>query len=174
MKERFKKIVEENITREGIDILMAYLEGTDFYTAPCSSKYHLCREGGLLEHSLNVYDTLKKLNTDYNLGFDEESMAICGLFHDICKTNFYVYDSWHEKYNIINTFPVGHGEKSVIILQDFIRLNNDEICAIRWHMGQYDNAAKGGDFDIGQAEKMYKLVGALHLADMISTKLLED
>lgn len=189
MEGRFCGIVSDTISREGIDRLMDWLETSDFFIAPASTKYHGAYEGGLLEHSLNVYDCLNKQLEAAGLQgkYKKESVAIVALFHDICKVNFYkkgfrnVKDEesgqWHKKevYEIDERFPCGdHADKSVIILQNFIRLEPDEILAIRAHMGSWDNAVKGGNGFVGKIFERSPLALCTHLADMMATYLLEE
>ena len=111
-----------------MDKFINYLENqTDFFTAPASTKYHLSEKGGLLQHSLNVYECLIRLIDEYNINIDIASITICGLLHDICKANFYKQElknvkvgaTWTQQlqYVVDDQFPIGHGEKSVIILQ---------------------------------------------------------
>lgn len=100
MKDRFIEIYNQNISRPGADKLLAWLETTDFFEAPASTRFHLSRPGGLVEHSLHVYDRLLKLytfektepgqpGTYFPMAEELETIAICGLLHDICKANFY-------------------------------------------------------------------------------------
>lgn len=181
-KERFISICKEHIKRDGINTLLDYLEKTDFYTAPASTKYHLCVEGGLCEHSLNVYDMLK--NNHFGLNCSEETYAIVALFHDICKINFYKVDYKNAKneqcvwekvpfYAVEDSLPYGHGEKSVYILSGFMKLNRDEAMAINWHMGGFDDRAKGGSFALSTAFEKYPLAVELHIADMRAMYLIE-
>lgn len=166
---------------------MAWLEKTDFFYAPASTRFHGSHSGGLLEHSLNVYDCLKKL-TQINEMQDipNERIALISLFHDLCKVDFYkvgtrnVKDEatghWYKKevYEVDDNFPFGHGEKSCVILQNFLKLSTDELLAIRHHMGGFDSAAKGGDYSMSKAYEKSKLSVLLHLADMSATYLLEE
>lgn len=187
-KQRFLGICRKEIKREGIDELIDWLEKSDFFYAPASTRFHGNYAGGLLEHSLNVYDCLKMLIKANNIkNITEETIAIVSLFHDICKANYYkigfrnVKDDetgqWHKKevYEIDDTiFPIGHGEKSCIILQWFLKkLTVDELLAIRHHMGGFDNSVKGGDYSMSRAYEMCELAVLLHLADMNATYLLE-
>ncbi len=184
-KEQFLSICRENIHRDGIDALLSWLEKSDFFVAPASTRFHGNYEGGLCEHSLNVYREAKKLNDIYSLGFSEETLAICGLFHDVCKTNLYKKGSrnvkdettgaWEKRevWEIDEKIPLGHGEKSCLILQWYIKLNIDELLAIRWHMGGFDAAVKGGDFSISRAQDMSRLVALLSIADMVASHLIE-
>lgn len=185
LKERFIGICAM-IDRPGMDELMDWLERSDFYTAPASSRFHGNYAGGLLEHSLNVYDKLTEFVARYpELGISNESVAVVALFHDLTKVNYYTVSSrnvkdeatgtWHKEpfYKVDDRLPLGHGEKSVIILQNFIKLTRDEIFAIRWHMGGFDNAVKGGDFGLSGAFEMCPLAVMTHLADMEATYLVE-
>lgn len=185
-KARFKTLVSENISRDGIDKLMSYLENeTDFFEAPCSTKYHLNVRGGLCEHSINVYCALMDLCTNYNYDIARyaETLTIVSLFHDVCKTNFYkptlvskkVGNSWTQVpgFEIDDKFPIGHGEKSVIIIQQHMRLTIEEMLAIRWHMGAWDAAVKGGEYSFSAAQACKPLVTLLHCADMIASHILE-
>lgn len=184
-KERFLALYKENITRDGADDLMEWLTTSDFFVAPASTKFHGSYAGGLLEHSLNVYDCLvEELDIlDIKDNYSAETVALVSLLHDICKVNFYkkgirnVKENglWvtKEVYEIDEKFPCGHGEKSVIILQNFMSLSAEEIFAIRAHMGGFDTSVKGGDYFISKIFERSKLSVLLHLADMKATYLLE-
>lgn len=188
-KQRFLDICKSEIKREGLVDLLDWLEKSDFFYAPASTKFHGNYAGGLLIHSLNVYDCLKMLIKANNIeNLSDETVAIVSLFHDICKANFYkvgtrnVKDEetgqWYKKevYEIDDSvLPLGHGEKSCIILQWFLRkLTVDELLAIRHHMGGFDTSVKGGDFSMSRAYEKSKLAVLLHLADMNATYLLEE
>ena len=89
-KERFLSICERQIHREGLPALMAWLEKSDFYEAPASTRYHGNHPGGLLEHSLNVFDELNRLRSAFpEVPMSDETAAIISLFHDLCKVNMY-------------------------------------------------------------------------------------
>ena len=187
-KNKIKSILKQ-INRDGINSLISYLEdNTDFYTAPCSTQYHLSSEGGLAEHSLNVYTLLKEKIKYFNLTKDvsDSSIAICGLLHDLCKTNFYekgtkwvkINGGWQEQeiWVVNDQFPVGHGEKSVFLLQRYITLSNEEIAAIRWHMMAFDagihfNYPSGYSFR--SATEKYPLVTLLATADIEASNIIE-
>ena len=179
---KFKEIFQNSITRDGADNLLKWLESADFFTAPASTKYHGAYEGGLLEHSLNVYDVLSGMPEAEH--FSTETIAIVSLLHDLCKVNLYKTGTrnvkengqWIEKpfYEISEKFPCGHGEKSVIILQNFMKLESDEIFAIRAHMGGFDTSVKGGDYFIGKIFESCPLAVLLHIADLKATYLLEN
>lgn len=186
-KERFLSIYKQHIQRDGANELLRWLESSDFFTAPASTRFHGAHEEGLLQHSLNVYDCLRKcIEASGSEGIaSEESIALVALMHDICKVNFYKKGyrnvkndetgQWERKevFEIDEKFPCGHGEKSVIILQNFMHLTVDEIMAIRAHMGGFDTSVKGGDFFIGKTFEKSKLAFLLHLADMSATYLME-
>ena len=185
-KERFLEIYNEKITREGADKLLDFLlNGSDFFTAPASTRYHGAYEGGLVEHSLNVYDCLvdmmERLKERYGIEYPAESIAIAGLLHDICKVNFYktsyrnVKDEtgrWQSVpyYTIEDTLPYGHGEKSAYIVSAYIRLTRDEAFAIRYHMGFSGTEDPG---NVGRALEMFPLAYATCCADMEAAFLLE-
>jgi hypothetical protein len=176
MKDRFIDLLRMT-NRPGIDALVVWMyEKTDFFTAPASTKYHGATEFGLLEHSLAVYDNLLKLKNIFEIGINRDTAAITSLLHDLCKANFYTVSQRNVKedgvwkqvpyYAVEDQLPLGHGEKSVILLQAFIRPTVDEIMAIRWHMG----SAGGGDYETNMARSAamdrYPIVGLLHMADM--------
>ncbi len=183
-KERFIQLVKENVKREGVEQLLDWLETTDFYTAPASSRYHCACPEGLLMHSLNVYDVLMEKHFD-PAEDSPESAAICALFHDLCKAGFYKVSTRNVKneqtgawekvpyYAIEDMFPYGHGEKSVYLVERFVRLTPAEATAIRWHMGGFDEAVKGGSFALSHAFEKYPLAVKLHLADLEASYLRE-
>lgn len=181
LKSRFIDICKTHINRDGIDALLEWLEKSDFYKAPASTKHHGAYTGGLLEHSLNVYDVLKNY---YELYSDmteicEQSIAVSALFHDLCKVNFYKEDTRNVKENgvwvakpcyAINEKFVygGHGSKSVFLIERFMKLSMDEAVAINCHMGAWD-----GDKNVGRAYEQLPLAFLLHIADETATFLLE-
>ena len=183
-KEEFLQIYNEYVKRQGSQEFLDWLLKTDFFTAPASTKYPGACEGGLLLHSLNVYKTLRERY--FEEGKDsEESFAICALLHDLCKAQFYkvstrnvkndVTGQWEKVpyYTVEDAFPYGHGEKSVFLIERFMRLKTSEAMAIRWHMGGFDDSARGGSFAISLAYEKYPLAVKLHLADLESTYLKE-
>lgn len=188
-KERFLELYREKVTREGADKLLEYLlsPSCDFFTAPASMRYHNAWEGGLVSHSLNVYDCLTaylerpRVKEQYGMDYPEESAAICGLLHDVCKVNTYKpgfrnakdeHGVWQKVpcYEYDDKLPYGHGEKSVYILGGFIRLSREEAFAIRYHMGFSGPEDKRS---IGDALEQFPLAFALHVADMEATYFLE-
>ena len=190
MKEQFIEIYTKYIKRPGADKLLEWLKTTDFFTAPASTRFHLSREGGLVEHSIGVFKRLKDLYyheglNEKNEQTDEEAMetiAICGLLHDVCKANFYGVEMRNKKndqgfwekvpfYIVDDKLPYGHGEKSVYIISGFMKLARDEAMAIRWHMGGFDEAVKGGSFALNGAFGMYPLAVLTHVADLLATSI---
>lgn len=180
-KEEFMKIYTDNITRKGSAELLEWIQKTDFFTAPASTKFHCACEHGLVMHSVSVFNTLMEKH------FDEdhdsiESFAICALLHDLCKAQFYKVSTRNVKndetgqwekvpyYSVEDSFPYGHGEKSVFLIERFMRLKLEEAMAIRWHMGGFEDS---GGYTISQAYERYPLAVKLHLADLESTYLRE-
>ena len=177
IKARFKEVVKHFISRPGIDDLMTWLDGTDFYTAPASTRYHESFEGGLALHSLNVMYHLFNLNDHYETGYDPETVAISALFHDVCKVGCYKTSMRNVKdeatgvwskvpyYTFDEDFKYGgHGSKSVFLLQNFIKLTPDEAVAINCHMG-----VENGKWEVNDAFRACPLAFLLHTADMAST-----
>ena len=183
-QEEFEEIFRSKVTREGSAAFLEWLSKTDFFTAPASTKLHCACPCGLVQHSVSVYRTMVERYFDPETD-SEESFAICGLLHDVCKAQFYKEGTrnvkneqtgaWEKKpyYMIEDSFPYGHGEKSVFLIERFLRLKTSEAIAIRWHMGGFDDAARGGSFAISQAYDRYPLAVKLHLADLESTYLRE-
>ena len=182
-REEFCDIWRREVTRPGADKLLEWLSTTDFFKAPASTRFHGACEEGLVMHSLNVYHAL--MNRFFEEGDNPESMAICGLLHDLCKANYYKTGSRNVKneatgqwekvpiFMVEDQFPYGHGEKSVYLIERFIRLKPAEAVAIRWHMGGFDDAARGGCRAISEAYDAYPLAVKLHLADLTATYLME-
>ena len=171
MKEEFIRLLKE-VNREGMDKLIEFLVHSDFFKAPASTRFHGSYEGGLLEHSMKVYEILKTKKED------SDSVRIIALLHDICKVNFYKIDYRNAKneqgvwekvpyYTIEDTIPYGHGEKSVMMISEFIKLTPEERYAIRWHMGFTE--PKELYTTIGQAYKKYPIALLVHEADLEAT-----
>ena len=188
-REEFIAVYQENIQRRGADRLLEWLDSdaSDFFTAPSSTRFHGAYEGGLVEHSLNVYECLKDyLNRPrtkelYGMDYTPETIAVTALLHDICKVGFYAVDYRNAKneqgvwekvpyYTVRDTLPYGHGEKSVYMIQSFMRLTRDEAFAIRYHMGFSGNEDKNS---VGRALEMFPLALAVNVADMEATYYLE-
>ncbi|BED92305.1 MAG: HD domain-containing protein [Candidatus Improbicoccus pseudotrichonymphae] len=181
-KERFTEIFFKNIKRDGHERLFDWLNKGDFFTAPASAKFHCAKKCGLVEHSVKVYDIFRAKH--FQEKDNEETFAICALLHDVCKTNFYKISFrnvknesgiWEKQsfYAIEDNFPYGHGEKSVFMIERFMRLSIEEAMAIRWHMAGFDESVKGGSFSVGLAYAKYPLCVKLTLADLESTYLSE-
>lgn len=188
-KQEFVDLYKKYITREGADDLLEFLlsNKSDFFDAPCSTRFHLSKEGGLVEHSLNVYQCLKayldrdRVKNDYGLSYPDETIAIVSLLHDLCKINVYkksyrnVKDEsgkWVQvpSYEFHDDLPYGHGEKSVYIISGFMKLTRDEAFAIRYHMGFSDTENVR---NVGEAFSRFPLAFALSTADMESTYFIE-
>ena len=173
-----------------IENLIDFLNKTDFFEAPASTKFHGCYKGGLLEHSIKVYEILK------NKTEDSDTVKIVALLHDVCKANFYKVDYRNAKnaqgiwekvpyytiddtipyghgeksvmtYQVDEQLPLGHGEKSVMMISEFIKLTPEERYAIRWHMGFTE--PKELYSTIGAAYKKYPLALLIHEADLEAT-----
>ena len=184
LKEEFISIYNENIQREGARELLKWLEGTDFFTAPASTKFHCACKEGLLKHSINVYKVLMEKHFEPSID-NIESATICSLLHDICKSHFYkistrnvkneVTGIWEQVpfYTVEDAFPYGHGEKSVFLIERFMRLKTGEAMAIRWHMGGFDDSARSGGFAMSLAFDKFPLAVKLHMADLEATYLRE-
>ena len=177
---QFVEIYTKNITRPGADRLLNWLETTDFFTAPASTRFHGACEYGLVMHSINVYHAM--MQHFFTEGENAESYAICGLLHDLCKANFYKVSTRNVKndatgqwekvptYTFDDPLPYGHGEKSVYIANGYIRLTREEAMAIRWHMGF---SGPEDSRTVGQAFQKYPLAFALATADMEASYFLE-
>lgn len=185
--QRFKKELLDT-KRQGVSDLIKYLEEeTDIKIAPASTVHHLKKSGGLCHHSLNVLDYAKAVAELFpEKLFSETSVTITALIHDICKTNFYIQkEKWDGEYKektgewrkildwtIEDKFPIGHGEKSVILaLKAGFKLLDDEIAAIRWHIGSFDSGTHfdyPSGFPYKKALKQYPLVGLLAIADQLA------
>ena len=184
-KNRYTQLLKDT-NRNGIEKLVAWLESTDFFTAPASSRFHLACEGGLTQHSLNVYDRLKdKSDSPFwaKMNFADDTIAICALLHDLCKISFYSVGErnvkneetgkWEKQpfYQIDDQLPYGHGEKSVYIASGFIKLSREEAMAIRWHMGFSES--KENYNSLNKAYEKFPLCLALSEADMEAASIIE-
>lgn len=182
-KERFIEVFTKAIHREGADKLLAWLENSDFFTAPASTRFHLSCEGGLCTHSLNVFTRLSNLyiaECGELTDAQRETIAITALCHDLCKVNFYKpgtrnvkdeHGKWQTvpSYTIEDDCPFGHGEKSVYIAQSFMKLTREEAMMIRWHMGSFDEAVKGGSYAFTKATEKYPGIVLIHAADLMAS-----
>lgn len=191
LRARFEKLLRDT-GRENIDYVIEDLDAWGFFTAPASSQGHGAYPGGLLEHSLNVYDAAMEarqamltLRPDLEADLAPEGIAIAALLHDVCKADFYrlvkkkrrnevgQYEDF-EQYEIHDeNFPVGHGEKSVILLlQSGLDLKDDEIYAIRWHMGPW-NLSRDDEKFYRQAGRATPLQPLIHAADTLASAIIE-
>ena len=178
MKQKILELLRET-KREGIEDLIDFLANkSDFFTAPASTRYHGCFEEGLAKHSYQVYEIFRKKVEDSGLKINEDSIIISSLLHDICKVNYYKTDYRNAKnskgewekvpyYTVNDTIPYGHGEKSVMMISEYIKLTNEEKYAIRWHMGFTEPKELYGT--IGEAYKKYPVALLLHEADLEAT-----
>ena len=184
--QEFIDIFNKNIKREGADKLLEWLKTSDFFSAPASSKFHSAYEGGLCKHSINAYNRfLKNLKNEYGENFTDkislESVAIIGLLHDICKTNYYKVEmrnvkidgQWTQQpyFTVDDSLPYGHGEKSVYIISGFMRLTRLEAMAINWHMGGFDTRVMGGSYSLSDAFYKFPISVIFHISDLEATYL---
>lgn len=198
MKQNRSEFVEllYSTGREGMDEVIGQLEELGFFQAPASSKFHLNHEGGLLEHSLNVCkvglmlrEQMLALKPDLEESLNKESVIIAALLHDICKADIYRkcirkrkdrLGQWvdYETYELdYSDFPLGHGEKSVIVLLRMgLDLSDDEIMAIRWHMSAWDLPFQSPDLkaNFDTAKRLCPLCTLIQAADGLASNLLES
>lgn len=181
--EKFKRYYTA-IEREGADKLLAWLEDNGFFEAPASAKFHGNYAGGLVEHSNHVFENLLDLKSTKSVVSekDMETVAIVGLLHDVCKIDAYKIETknqknkdgkWEEvqQYTYTNALPLGHGEKSIMLIMQHMKLTDEEMLAIRWHMGGFDQSVKGGSYDMNNAFNQCQLAAMAHIADMIATHI---
>ena len=190
LRKEFIDLAIDNIHREGIDDLLKYLDESGFYTSPASTKYHGSYEGGLVEHSINVYyslkDMLKYIFADTPIPYSDETIAIVSLFHDICKIGKYRKSFRNVKnddgvWEQVECFEyngdqkrLGHACASIYKIHEYIKLTEDEIQAIHWHMGPFDISQYNSTYDMGNAFENNTLAFALHMADMMATYVVEN
>lgn len=166
----FDDLMSDAISKEAKE----YLLKNGFFTAPCSSKYHLCYEGGLAVHSFNVAESLIYLTNQLGLKWEREiSPYIVGMFHDLCKIDQYKYNPILKKYEWNSDQKiVGHGDKSITLIEDnIIKLTEEEKDCIRWHMGAFDTKENWTNYT--NAIQKYRNVLFTHTADMMATHLIE-
>lgn len=166
-------------------ILIKWIEeDTDFFTAPASSKFHGNYKGGLAEHCMDTYQCFLQLMETPQFkkyDFPMESVILITLLHDMCKTNFYFETTrnwknpdtgqWEQVpyYEIVDSHPYGHGECSVMLISDYIKLTTEEKYAIRWHQGGFDKLVQAGDFTVNRVFEVSPISVCLHIADMMAT-----
>lgn len=192
-RDKFIEIFKSKIKREGADKLLDFIcsPSSDFFTAPASARYHSAYEGGLCEHSINVYECLAAyLDRDvarekYKLNYSDETIAIVALLHDLCKMNIYKVSYRNAKneqgvwekvpyYEFDDNLPYGHGEKSVYMISPFMKLTREEAFAIRYHMGFSNTENAMATNNVSKAFELYPLAFALSTADMEATYYLEN
>ena len=193
-KERFMEILQ-GTGRNGVDNVIRQLEELGFFEAPASTAFHLNEQGGLVKHSLNVYDEAvaladiqKKLCPEQAGKFSDKSIAIASLLHDVCKAEIYREAKksrknndgrweYYKGYDVdYSPFPIGHGEKSVIrLLQWGLELTEDEMLAIRWHMGAFDLPFQSPEAkaNLNVAKNKCPLIALISAADGLATHILE-
>lgn len=198
LREKFEELLL-SVKRDGIDKLLEFIRKSDFYTAPASTRFHSHNEGGLLLHSYNVYLCLREKKRTWPWsavleGVDDESIIITALLHDICKVYLYVPEYRNQKvysetgtksdgngrfdwvtvpgWKVEDKIPYGHGEKSVMMIEEFVKLKPVERMMIRWHM--LFTEPKESYSTIGDAIRKYPAIIAIHEADLEATYLLED
>ena len=194
MKTEFIELIRST-QREGVDSLIESLERIGFFTAPASVSHHLNVPGGLLQHSMNVckvalklWEVMKEMKPGLEERVPRESVIIASLLHDVCKSDVYktaqkwrkndqgqweTYDTYEVDYSDL---PLGHGEKSVIILLRLgLELTDEEIVAIRWHMSAWDLAFQSYELknNISEASEKFPLLSIIQAADGLSAHLLE-
>lgn len=188
-KKIFTDIFTKYVVRDGAADMVDYLNKSDFFSAPASAKFHMAETGGLCLHSINVYNRLRALvraeyGEKYADVYNDETIAVCGLLHDVCKVNYYAIEmrnvkeegGWVKKpfFKVDERFPYGHGEKSVFIINQYMKLSAEEAMAINWHMGGFDARVLGGSYSLSDAYAKFKLALLLHIADLEATYLDEE
>lgn len=186
LKKEFIEIYNKNITRDGSKELLEYLQKSDFFTAPASTQFHSAYEGGLVEHTINVYKRFlnavkNEYGDNYSDKISDETIAICALLHDVCKIDLYkiemrnrkVNGNWEQYpcYTVEDSLPYGHGEKSVYIISGFMRLTREEAMIINWHMGGFDSRVKGGSYSLSDAYYKFPNAVLFHTSDILATYL---
>lgn len=196
---RQDKFVEllRSTNREGIENVITWLiEESDFFQAPASTMFHGNYMGGLSEHSMNVYEVavdlhkmLSQKKGDLLKDVTQESLIIASLLHDVCKANIYkdvvrkrvnALGNWesYKTYNVdYSQFPAGHGEKSVILLLRLgLKMTDDEILAIRWHMTAWDLAFQNAEAksNLNMAKNQCPLLTIIQCADGIASAMFEE
>ena len=193
-KERLVELLKST-QREGVEYVIEDLESLGFFEAPASSTQHLNYDGGLVEHSLNVYDMAVMLKEqiiarrpDLEKLLPTESIIIASLLHDVCKADIYrkvmrrrkdaigTYEEYQAYEVDYSNLPIGHGEKSVImILRSGMYLEDDEVIAIRWHMSAWDLPFQSFELSksLNVARDKSPLCSLIHTADTLAANLLE-
>ncbi len=178
----------EPVKRAGKADFLEWLDRTDFYSAPCSTKHHLAEKEGLVVHSIHVAKGTQSFCKLYKniVQIPEESQLIVSLTHDVCKANFYKESTrnvqgedgkWNKVpfYVVEDKCPYGHGEKSAMLVSSFMKLTMEEQMAIRWHMGGFTSGIQDYQLSgaLSKAFAEYPLAFILHMADMHATYMME-
>ena len=193
-KEEFIELLHST-ERDGVDDVIEGLEGMGFFIAPASANHHLNIKGGLLLHSLNtckaalmVWEGMKALEPGLVKEVGRDSVIIASLLHDVCKSDIYVRSvkkrknalgMWEdcEGYKVTyKNFPMGHGEKSVILLLcNGLEMTDDEMLAIRWHMGAWGINMNSYEDQrcYDTSRKLYPLVAIIQAADSLAASIME-
>lgn len=194
LKEQFISLLKST-ERQGVDDCIKDLETLGFFSAPASTVFHLNRDGGLVEHSLNVCkvalkvrESMMELDTTLENKLPIDSVIIAALLHDICKSDIYKKTIKRQKnskgqwvdaegYDVdYSNNPLGHGEKSVIMaLQSGLKLTKDEILAIRWHMHAWELPFQSYEAKscLNKAKEISPLLTLVQVADGLAASMLE-
>jgi hypothetical protein len=185
-KQKFLELFRANVHRDGSEDFLSWLEKSDFFEAPASTKFHSNMPGGLCFHTLNVFDRFtRNLAMQYGENWQDtvslESATIMSLLHDVCKVDCYKVElrnvkidgEWVKQpyYAYDEALPYGHGEKSVYIISSFFKLSREESMAINWHMGGFDQRVLGGSYALSNAYYQYPVAVLLHVSDVEATYL---
>ena len=193
-KEEFLELLRST-KRDGIEDVITDLEELGFFTAPASAGHHLNVEGGLVLHSINtckaalaIWEGMKPLEPSLATEVKRDSIIIASLLHDVCKSDIYkrsvkkrknALGQWedYEGYKVsYKDFPMGHGEKSVILLLcSGLDLSDEEMLAIRWHMGAWGINMNSYEDErcYDTARALYPLVSIIQTADGLAAAILE-
>lgn len=171
-REKVKSLLSK-VERPGMQELLEWLDTSGFYFAPASTRFHGSYEGGLIDHSLNVYETLVSMSNSMNFGLSNDSMIISALLHDVCKADLY-YKEGNKYMTNRQALAEGHGQRSVMMIKKFMELKVDEEAAIRMHMGMFASHEVGTyikEYPLKEMNHMFSnsgsfLVYGLHVADM--------
>lgn len=169
VKEKILGILSR-VDRPGMNELIDWLKGTDFFTAPASTKFHNAKENGLAEHSWNVYNLFCEKLQRFDINMSADSAAIVALLHDVCKIGKYRWNKEENKWECDEDFICGHGSKSVILLQRFIKLTDDEIMLVHWHMGPFSE----DKFSYKNASNKHSYLILLFTADFEASRFLDE
>jgi len=185
MKETIKKLLWST-GREGIENLITHMEDNGFFTAPCSSQFHLCKEGGLAEHSLNVFKMMHSIAADTGFLFKGDkdkirnTIIISALLHDLGKMGQFGKPQYIENYLVSGKrsdkkpfetnkllLPIPHEIRSIQIATQFIELTEEENFAILYHNGLY------ADLKYAYSGHETALSMLLHFSDLWCSRITE-